>query len=332
MRAAVLRRFGDPLELTDVAQPSPARGEVLVRVRAVGLCGTDLKVLSGTLQGLVLPLIPGHEVAGELVAGGDARLHGTRVACYLYEPCDRCRWCRAGTHALCPTAGRVGRNRDGGLAEYVLLRQENVFPFQDLDFASAAVAMDAVATPWRALRARAKLVRGELVAIAGAGGLGLNALQIARDLEATAAVIDPNPVARSRALELGAVLAVAPSGSADLSKLGGRGIDVGLEASGTLEGFEALVRCVRPGGRVVCCGYAPGAAYALESMRLVLSELTVLGSRAASREDARDALLAVQHGTIAPTIARQLPFEQVNEAVALLQRGGTAGRIVVQVP
>lgn len=319
MKAAVLTRFDSPLEVTEVADPSPGPGEVLVRVRAAGLCGTDLKVVAGTLPGLALPLVPGHEIAGEVV--GD----GTAVACYHYEPCGRCRYCLAGDEALCPDAARVGRSRDGGLAELVVMREENVFPFAGLDPALAAVAMDAVATPWRALHRRAQLRPGEHLAVAGAGGLGSNAIQIAVDLGASVAVVDPDPGARTRALALGAEAAVAPE---DAGELGGWA-DAGLEASGRRGGFDALVAALRPGGRIVCCGYAPGAPYELDSMRLVLAELSVLGSRAASREDARAALAAVAEGRVVPQIDRTLPLDRVNDGLDLLRDGGLAGRVVI---
>jgi D-arabinose 1-dehydrogenase-like Zn-dependent alcohol dehydrogenase len=326
VKAAVLRRFGSPLELSEVPDPTPGDGEVLVRVRAVGLCGTDLKVVDGTLPGLQLPLVPGHEVAGEVVAG-DAALLGERVACYLYEPCGRCRWCRASEHTLCPYAARVGRSRDGGLAELMVMRAENVFPFARAGFAAAAVAMDAVATPWRALMVRGRLTRGERLVVTGAGGLGLNAIQIAVVAGAAVAVIDPDATAREKALAAGAEIAAEP-GELDLVREWSA--DIGLEASGRREGFAALVDCVRPGGRVVCCGYAPGTAWEIESMRLVLSELAVIGSRAGSREDARAALSAVDSGTIVPEIAATLALEDVNDALARQRAGGVGGRLVIE--
>ena len=329
MRAAVLRRFGAPLEVTEVDDPVPGAGEVLVRVQATGLCGTDLKVVAGTLPGLVLPLVPGHEIAGTVIAGGAPGVRGAQVACYLYEPCGSCSACRSGADALCPHAARVGRSRDGGLAELVVMREENVLPFHGLEPALAAVAMDAVATCWRALRVRARLVAGERLVISGAGGLGSNAIQIARDLGASVAVVDPDPTARGRALELGAELAVQPADAAGLHDWSGAGADAGLEASGHRDGFEALIAALRPGGRVVCCGYAPGSTYELDSMRLVLAELSVLGSRASSREDARLALASVEQGRVTPTIDRALPLERVNEGLSLLRRGGLAGRVVI---
>jgi 2-desacetyl-2-hydroxyethyl bacteriochlorophyllide A dehydrogenase len=321
VKAAVLRRFGDPLALSEVPDPSPGDGEVLVRVRAVGLCGTDLKVVAGTLPGLRLPLIPGHEVAGEVIGG---ELAGSKVACYLYEPCGHCRWCRASEHALCPDAGRVGRSRDGGLAEYMTMRAENVFPFERATFSAAAVAMDAVATPWRALLVRGRLERGERVVVAGAGGLGLNAIQVAVNAGATVAAIDPDATAREKALAAGAEVAVATADAV------GDAADIGLEASGRREGLDALVACVRPGGRIVCCGYAPGSAWELDSMRVVLSELALIGSRASSREDARAALAAVEAGEIVPEIAATYALDDVNAALERQRAGGVGGRLVIE--
>ena len=118
-----------------------------------------------------------------------------------------------------------------------------------------------------------------------------------------------------------------PADAAGLHDWSGAGADAGLEASGHRDGFEALIAALRPGGRVVCCGYAPGSTYELDSMRLVLAELSVLGSRASSREDARLALASVEQGRVTPTIDRALPLERVNEGLraAPARRAGRAG-------
>jgi D-arabinose 1-dehydrogenase-like Zn-dependent alcohol dehydrogenase len=205
-----------------------------------------------------------------------------------------------------------------------------VLAFEHADFAEAAVAMDAVATPWRALRVRAELAPGEKLVVAGAGGLGLNAVQVALDAGASVAVLDPDETAREKAAALGAELALHPAAVANVVEWGDGGADVGLEASGRRDGFDSLVAAVRPGGRIVCCGYLPGAEWGLDSMQLVLSEIAVLGSRASSREDARRALDAVDSGRVVPEIARRLPIEEVNDGLALVRGAGVAGRVVIE--
>jgi D-arabinose 1-dehydrogenase-like Zn-dependent alcohol dehydrogenase len=330
MKAAVLREFGRPLELMDVALPQPAPDEALVRVVATGICGTDLKITAGAFDTTPLPLIPGHEVAGEL-ASDTVDLHkGQRVACYLYDPCGQCRWCKAGEYTLCPTSRRIGFERDGGLAEFIAVPRRNLLPFSlSLSFEAAAVCMDAVTAPWRALVNRAALRSGEAVVVAGAGGLGLSGIQIARGLGARIAAIDPIASHRDLAIRNGAELAVDPSDVSQIHAWAPDGADVGFEASGSRIGFDALVNCVRPGGRLVCCGYKPGLEYGLDSSRLVLSEITVMGSRAGTRDDAAAALKAVEAGRVTPQIMERLKLEEANRGLDMLRAGQVLGRVVV---
>jgi alcohol dehydrogenase, propanol-preferring len=333
VRAAVLREFGRPLALEDAPDPAAGAGEIVVEVRAVGLCGTDLKITGGAFAETPLPLVPGHEVAGVVAeAGPGAGVEvGARVALHVYDACGECAMCAAGRETLCPSSRRIGFDLDGGLARYVRARGRNAFRFDDsLDFAAAAVAMDAVVSVWRALRVRAGLRREETVGIAGAGGLGLNAVQVARAAAARVAVVDPQPDHRRAALQAGAELALAPEEAVGLVDWSGGGVDVGLEASGTRAGFEALARCLAPAGRLVCCGYRPGIEYGLDSSDLALHELTIAGSRNGTRADARAALEAVERGEVRPLIAGRLPLSEVNGALERLRRGDVLGRLVIQ--
>jgi D-arabinose 1-dehydrogenase-like Zn-dependent alcohol dehydrogenase len=330
VRAAVLAAFGEPLEVADVPDPEPSPGEALVRVRAAGICATDLKVVAGDLEHVRLPLVPGHEVAGELVEPAAGLRAGQRVACALYDSCGTCPLCREGRATLCPNAARIGIERDGGLAAYVAVPELSLIPFgESTSYAAAAVAMDAVTTPWRALRERAGLAAGEAVAIVGAGGLGLNAIQVAADAGARVAAVETNAARRELARELGAELAVSPGELEAVRSWAGDGVDVALDSSGVPDGFRAAVDVLRPGGRLVCCGYRPGVDYAVDSARLVLDEITVLGSRAGGRDDARAALAAVDGGRIRPTVMEELPLAAVNEALDRLRAGSVVGRLVI---
>lgn len=330
MKAALLKVFGRPLEFADVPMPVPAADEALVRVVATGICGTDLKITGGAFATTPLPIIPGHEVSGELAHDAEGFRQGQRVACYLYDPCGECRWCRVGESTLCPKSRRIGFERNGGLAEFIAVPQRNLIPFStELSFEAAAVCMDAVTSPWRALMTRARVLPGESVVVAGAGALGLSGVQIARAAGARVAAIDPADSHRALALDEGAELAVEAS---ELDRIRGwapDGADVGFEASGTRAGFDALVSCLRPGGRLVCCGYKPGLEYGIDSSSLVLNEITLVGSRAGTRDDARAALQALEEGTVKPQIMERLELEDANRALDLLRAGAVLGRIVV---
>jgi propanol-preferring alcohol dehydrogenase len=331
MRAAVLREFGRPLELDDVPIPEPAADEALVKVVATGICGTDLKITSGAFSTTPLPIIPGHEVAGTLAQDVDGLRKGQRVALYMYDPCGECRWCLEGRSSLCPKSRRIGFERDGGLAEFVTVRRRNLLPFGDgLTFEAAAVCMDSVMSPWHALVDRAALQPGERVVVVGAGGLGQSGIQIARSLGARVAAIDPVEAHRILALETGAELAAEPGDVDRVRNWADGGADVAFEASGARAGFDTAAAVLRPGGRLVCCGYKPGVEYGVDSARLVLDEITVLGSRAGSRDDARAALRAVEEGKVKPHIMEQLDLREANRALDLLRAGRVLGRVVVK--
>jgi D-arabinose 1-dehydrogenase-like Zn-dependent alcohol dehydrogenase len=330
MRAAVLQDFGEPLRVADVPVPEPDEREVLVRVRATGLCGTDLKVVSGALTSVRPPVIPGHEVAGEVAAAADGLTEGQHIACYMYETCGRCRTCRLGHTSVCPHLVRIGVERDGGLAQYMTVRRENALPIaDDVPFAAAAVSMDSVLTPWSGLRRRARLQEGESLLVVGAGGLGLNAVQIARGLGARVAVIDPLDSHRVRAQELGAELTAGPTEVGAVREWSDGGADVALDSSGAASGFRAALDGVRRGGRVVCCGYQVGIEYAFESSRVVLEEITLLGARVGTRDDARDVLRAIEEGAIQQSVMDALPLEYVNDALERLRAGEVVGRVVI---
>jgi propanol-preferring alcohol dehydrogenase len=330
LKAAVLTEFGRPLDITEVPVPVPDENEALVKVVATGICGTDLKITAGAFGTTPLPIIPGHEVAGELVADVQGMLRGQRVACYLYDPCGECRWCRAGEQTLCPNSRRIGFERDGGLAEFIKVPRRNLLPFStNVRFEDAAVCMDAVTSPWRALMKRAGLRSGERLVVAGAGGLGLSGIQIASFIGARVAVVDPALRHRELAIEDGADLAVEPNNLGPIHAWAPDGADVGFEASGTRQGFDAIVECLRPGGRIVCCGYRPDTEYGLDSARLVLGEITVMGSRAGTRDDAREALNSLENGVVRPRIMERLKLDDANRAIEMLRAGEVLGRVVV---
>ncbi|MGH7863293.1 MAG: alcohol dehydrogenase catalytic domain-containing protein [Candidatus Dormibacteraceae bacterium] len=333
MKAAVIRTFSAPYDLSDVPIPELKPGDCLVRVRATGICGTDLKISAGAFPDTRLPMIPGHEVAGELAEDADGMRKGQRVALQVFHPCGRCRYCLIGEETLCPDPPRIGFNRDGGLAEYIAVPANTAIPFADsLDFELAAVGMDAVLSPWRALMVRGNVRSGESVIVIGAGGLGLAGMQIARAAGARVAAVDPVPEHRAEALRSGAELAVDPSEAGTLlSWAPPGGADVLYEASGSRAGLDVAAKLISPGGRLICNGWVPDQEYGLQSRQLALDEITMIGSRAGTRRDIRSVLRALERGQVKP-VYEPIQLEEINTAMARLKAREVVGRFVVVFP
>src|SRR5438067_9428114 len=186
MKAMVLRELAGPLHLEEVAIPVPGPGEVRVRVRATGV-GLTVVIMT-RVPGRVtsFPRIPGHEVAGEVVELGSEVAHvkvGDRVTCHFYLTCGVCHFCRSGRETLCPASpGNVGMACDGAYAEYMALPARNIVAIpQSVSDVDAAIAADAIATPYHACREEARVGPGDLVLIVGAGGgVGIHAEQMAK--------------------------------------------------------------------------------------------------------------------------------------------------------
>ena len=332
MRAAVLESFGAALSVTGVPDPEPVAGEVGVKVRAIGVCGTDLKVVSGAFP-VPLPLIPGHEIAGDIVSVGDGisdRRVGERVACYYYATCGRCFFCQRGQENLCSSVQRLGFERNGGMAQQITLPASNALQLPaQVTYEQAAIAMDAVTTPWRALRKRFHVNGGEHVAIIGVGGLGLHAGQIAKLEGAHVAGIEPSLDRRTRAQQVGFDLVVTPAEVGRVRDWADGYVDLCVEVSGTQQGLDLAVSLVRPGGRLGVIGYREGTDLRMPSRQVVLGETVIIGSRGGSLTDAAEVLVAIADGKLETEIAGTLPLDEVNVAFERLVKGDFVGRLVL---
>lgn len=299
-------------------------------MRAVGICGTDLKISTGAFKDTPLPIILGHEVAGELAEDAGGMKKGQRVALHVFHPCGKCRWCLIGEETLCPDPPRIGFNRDGGLAEYISVPVTSALPFNDsVPFENAAVGMDAILSPYRALLVRARVRMGETVIVVGAGGLGLSAIQIAHAAGARVAAIDPVESHRQEALKSGAEIAVDPADAASLFEWSDGGADVVYEASGRRAGLDTASSVITKGGRLICNGWAPDVEYGQQSRQLVLDEISLIGSRAGTRNDIRGVLRALEQGHVKPT-TEVVGLEDINDVMVRLKAGQVVGRFVVR--
>lgn len=348
MKAMVLYEHGKPLVLEEVPIPSPGPGEVLVRVRA---CGLGLTLVwnrngRGLRQGGEVekfPRIIGHEVAGDVVDVGPGDVNfktGDRVIVYYYLTCGDCRWCNVGREDLCDHhAGYVGRQIDGGLAEYVKLPSRNLCPIPpELGYVDGAVTADAIATPMHVLQKRARLRASETVLIVGAGGgVGVHMVQMARALAGRVIAVDISAAKLALAREVGADEAInALEGPFDKEArrlTGGRGVDVVVEIAGTPDTMKASVRSLGKGGRLVFIGtYNPDAELTFNPRLLVGNEIILTGSRYCSREDLARTVDMVARGRIRPIVTRTCKLEEADDILRMIERKELKGRAAVVMP
>lgn len=324
MRAIVLRQpFG--LALAKVRRPNPGAGDVLVRMTHSGVCGTDLKIFSGAMPA-PYPIIMGHEMAGEVIGGADeTRVRaGDRV---LVDPvlyCGTCFDCRAGRTNLCPKGGVIGREVNGGFADYVVAPRSHVYPLPpSLDSATAPL-VQVLTTVVHAQR-RARVAGDQSVAVIGLGVSGQLHIQLAKARGATLVVgVTRSAWKRGMADRLGADLTV-PTGERAISAVkdatDGHGADVVIESTGMVRSIADAIAMVRPGGTVVLFGIYTATEGALPFYQLYYKEPTVVSARAAMSEDFPESIDLVASGRVrlAPLVTQVLPVTELAQALGMLE-------------
>ncbi len=334
MSAYRLAGWGGPVERVDVALPTPRGREVLVEVRAVGLCHSDLFVMTcaeGTLP-YELPLTLGHEVAGRVVAVGDdadGSLVGHDGVVHGVWSCGECHNCRRGQDNHCVAlGGRVGcgLGHDGGLADYVLLPDQRHFVVADgVPATVLAPLADAGLTAYHAIGGQRYALTGECTALViGVGGLGHLAVQILRaTTTAKVVAVDPRPEARALAIDLGAHSVAASVEEA----MPLPGADVVLDFVGSDHTMSAGGSVLMPGGRLVVVGGARGSMGVGKGLALPLG-WQVSAPFWGTRADLVAVVELAERGVLHPVV-ETVPFSEVDLAYARLRDGAVTGRLVV---
>jgi D-arabinose 1-dehydrogenase-like Zn-dependent alcohol dehydrogenase len=285
MRAVRLVEIAHPLEMQDIPIPEVHDDQVLVRIRAAGICHSDVHYRAGTSPVGPLPLTLGHEIAGTVERAGKGVRQldvGSRVCIHYLVTCGQCEYCQVGREQFCVTGQMVGKHRDGGYAEYIAVPARSVVRLpDDISFAHGAVMMCSSATSLHAL-IKSGLRPGERIAIFGAGGLGMSAIQLARAfgaLDVFAVDIDAGRLARAG--QYGAIAVDAARVDpvqAILQQTGGRGVDVSLELIGLPLTMRQAVQCLAIFGRMALVGITD-QLWALDAYREVLGkEVQIIGS------------------------------------------------------
>ncbi|MDA5140360.1 zinc-binding dehydrogenase [Streptomyces sp. AD681] len=322
MLAARLHVPSRTLRLEEVPRPQPGPGEVLVKVEAAGVCLSDVHLVDGTLTPLLLrgdTVTLGHEVSGtvaETGSGVTAWSPGQRVVLHAGESRDGVTYTR-------------GVDYDGGWAEYALSAADAMTPLPDaIPFEQGAIIPDAVSTPWGAITESAAVRPAEAVGVWGVGGLGVHAVQLLRAIGACPVVaVDPNPVARERALAAGADLAL-DSADPELRQTvraatGGPGLAAAFDFAGVPPVREQAVSVLAPKGRLVLVGLTDKPLTVTDGTRFSYLQQRILGHYGSDMPVALPQLLRLIQGgrlDFSGSVSGVLPLAEAAEAVARLER------------
>jgi len=336
MKAAVCAQLGAPLDLREVPVPQIGPGQILIRVRASGVCHTDLHAISGDWPVKPQPpFIPGHEGVGEVAAVGPCVTHlkeGDRVgAPWLHTACGRCPHCVGGWETLCESQQMTGYTVDGGYAEFVRADANYVGQLPDgLEFGAAAPVLCAGVTVYKGLK-ETEARAGQWVAISGIGGLGHMAVQYAKAMGLHVIAIDIAEEKLALARSLGADIALNAVDTdvvSEVQKLVG-GVHGCLVTAVSNSAFAQGVGMLRRGGFLSLVGLPPGD-FPLPIFEVVLKRITVRGSIVGTRNDLREALAFAGEGRVATHFSWD-NLDNINAIFDRMRAGQIDGRVVLRI-
>ena len=322
MKAMVLKAPSE-LVLDEVARPGLSAGQTLIRVSHTGVCGTDLKIYNGGIP-VNYPRIMGHEMIGVVVEGGNETSRpGDRV---IIDPelfCGACFHCRIGQTHLCPNGSLLGRDENGGFAEYVTAPTSHVFRLPD-SIDNRTGPMIQVLTTCLHSQRLVNIFPGESVAVLGLGVTGLLHTQLAKARGASPVIgIEISPTKRELAKKLGADMTL-PAGEGVIEKVrettNGRGADVVIECTGVMACLADAISMARIGGRIMHFGITTKTEGALPFYQLYFKEISIIHARAAKGEDYPDSIALVQRGIVRldPMISHVMPLGELKKAIEMV--------------
>lgn len=345
MRAARFHGLPEGIRVEEVPWPVAGPGEVVVRVAACGICGSDVHFFEGMPTAAPTPLILGHEPAGIVDAVGDGVTEwkvGDRVAVTLGNGCGTCRTCRMGHENACLSLVVPGINCDGAFAEALKVPSPSLVRVPDgVSLAAAAVATDCVASPYHALKCRAKVREGEQVVVVGVGGLGSQAVALARVLGAERVIaVDRSEASLARAEAAGADATILVKEGVDpVDEIraacdGAGGAEVALECVGHSATISVAFRSLMPAGRLVMVGVGmEPPAIDMPQALFSMWEMSALGTFGSHKEDLEEILQMEADGRIdiGACISHRVALEEVPEGLEMLMtRRGEPQRIVME--
>lgn len=319
MRAVLLSRPGE-IDVTEIDDPVPREGEVLVQVARVGICGTDLHIVKGEFPPTPYPIVPGHEFSGTVVgvgAGANEEILGQRVAVDPSLFCGQCAQCRRGRGNLCSSWGAIGDTVDGAFAQFVAVPAANCYRMPDeMSFAQGAF-VEPISCAVHGVR-RLGVESGERILVMGAGPMGLIVAQLLTAAGAVVSVVDRVATKATISLDLGAAEAAT-----SVEELSTRRFDAAVDVTGVPAAMAAALGTLERGGRLQVFGVAAAEArLEISPFSVYNDEITIIGTMAVLHSfDAALDLVARGVVNVDALLSHSYPLEEFPVALEAVANG-----------
>lgn len=329
MLAVVKDKKGPGFSLKEVEMPKPKNDEVLIRVRAVGICGTDVSIFKGN-KDVVTPIIPGHEFSGDIVeVGNKVRKFkvGDRVTAAIVISCGSCYYCKKGLETLCDNIVETGIHVNGAFAEYVAVNEKVLYKLPDSMTYEQGASIDPIASAYHSIK-KASIGSEDTVVVFGPGPIGMYILQIAK-VEGAKKVICVGLKRNEKRLDLAKQLGADYIFNFDerlveeIKRINNNEMaDIVFVATDSTQAFNSALNCVRKHGKVVLVGMFHELA-ATNIVDIVRREIQVTGSMCYSGIDFKECidLVELKRIKIEPLITQTFSLKEINKALELIYRG-----------
>ncbi|MEM2760218.1 MAG: NAD(P)-dependent alcohol dehydrogenase [Nitrososphaerales archaeon] len=338
-RAARFHRVGQPLKLENMEKPSVGAYEVLLKVRAAGMCHSDIHVIDGVITSSP-PVTLGHEIAGEVEEVGNNVKNfkrGDKALVHFLSPCGSCRYCLEGNGMICEnlfTRPCYGFSADGGYADYCKVDSERLLHLKDIPLDFAATLGCAGITAYHAIKSVGRVSLADNVAIYGVGGVGMYALQIAKLSGANVIAIGRNEEKLKMAESLGADYIINASTSKikdEIRKItDGSGVDVMIDFVVNDESIKNSSGSLANGGKIVLVGVS-NRPISLSPQIFMLKEFSLVGSLVGNKNELMELIGLAESGKLQSTVTRKFELDEINHALESLRRGEIIGRSYITV-
>ncbi|MDC3116870.1 alcohol dehydrogenase catalytic domain-containing protein [Alphaproteobacteria bacterium] len=337
MKALILKGPNEPFIFEDVPDPIPQNGEVVAKVLACGSGLTIQHVKAGRTK-VNFPIIIGHEITAEIVElrgdCGELKV-GMPVTAYFYLTCGHCKWCKINRETLCNNfIGYIGRQTNGGYAEYISLPAKNVIPIPlSINYKEnpleTGIISDAIATPLKVIK-KARISITDKVGVIGAGGgLGIHMLRMLNLYNIETVAIETKQIKEKSCRDSGASEFINPNSNSKKEVIEdfteNNGLDVVIDFVSSKSSLETGTELLGSGGRLITLG-GSGEFFNIDSGNMLLKEIEIIGSRYCSKQEVIDSLNLVSRGLITPLVTEKVTPYQANDLHERIEKGNVIGR------